>query len=158
MILRKPGITPGLRSPPVSGPTSLQVYRVQQAIVFELRSNNFSHLQKLCLCFHSQFHLGFLYDRVCCCRARALPANDTHSTIQEVPGAQMPSAFVHRLEFRNVCFAYTDCQVVLRDVSLTIPAGKTIALVGRSGSGSVSSRAARMPNCWQRGDYSTACT
>lgn len=40
------------------------VYRIQQAIVFELRATSFAHLQKLCLRFHSQFPSGFLYERV----------------------------------------------------------------------------------------------
>lgn len=40
------------------------------------------------------------------------------------------------LEFRNVTFSYPGREVpALRDINLTIPAGKTIALVGRSGSG-----------------------
>ena len=38
------------------------------------------------------------------------------------------------IEYRNVTFAYDD-KVVLNNVSLTIPKGKTIALVGQSGSG-----------------------
>lgn len=40
------------------------VYRIQQAIVFELRATSFAHLQRLCLRFHSQFPSGFLYERV----------------------------------------------------------------------------------------------
>ncbi|TKI07494.1 lipid A ABC transporter ATP-binding protein/permease MsbA [Martelella alba] len=40
------------------------------------------------------------------------------------------------IEFRHVTFAYPGCEdPALRDVSLTIPSGKTVALVGRSGSG-----------------------
>src|SRR5690606_29036137 len=38
------------------------------------------------------------------------------------------------LEFENVTFAYGD-EPVLRDVSLKIPAGKTVAFVGSSGAG-----------------------
>ena len=40
------------------------VYRVQQAVVFDLRVQSFSHLQRLCLRFHSRFPSGFLYERV----------------------------------------------------------------------------------------------
>jgi len=40
------------------------VYRVQQAIVFELRATSFAHLQSLCLRFHSQFSSGYIYERV----------------------------------------------------------------------------------------------
>lgn len=40
------------------------------------------------------------------------------------------------VEFRNVTFAYSGREIpALRDVNLIIPAGKTVALVGRSGSG-----------------------
>jgi len=40
------------------------------------------------------------------------------------------------VEFRNVTFSYPGREIpALRDVNLTIPAGKTVALVGRSGSG-----------------------
>ncbi len=54
--------------------------------------------------------------------------------------------FEHQIEFRNVSFAYTDhtetdengkpkLKYVLRHINLTIPKGKTIAIVGQSGSG-----------------------
>ena len=39
------------------------------------------------------------------------------------------------IEFRNVSFSYDGETKVLRDVSLDVPAGKTVAIVGRSGSG-----------------------
>ena len=50
------------------------------------------------------------------------------------------SSFEHQIEFRHVSFAYTDHQndelvYVLTDINLVIPKGKTIALVGQSGSG-----------------------
>ena len=50
------------------------------------------------------------------------------------------SNFEHQIEFRHVSFAYTDHQngelvYVLKDINLVIPKGKTIALVGQSGSG-----------------------
>ena len=48
--------------------------------------------------------------------------------------------FKHQIEFRHVSFAYTDHSsnelvYVLKDINLVIPKGKTIALVGQSGSG-----------------------
>lgn len=50
------------------------------------------------------------------------------------------SSFEHQLEFRHVSFAYTDRKsaelvYVLKDINLVIPKGKTVALVGQSGSG-----------------------
>lgn len=50
------------------------------------------------------------------------------------------SSFEHQIEFRNVSFAYTDHRnnelvYVLKNINLVIPKGKTVALVGQSGSG-----------------------
>ena len=55
-------------------------------------------------------------------------------TIPEAENAQAVSTLKNTVEYRNVTFAYED-KVVLNNVSLTIPKGKTIALVGQSGSG-----------------------
>ena len=44
------------------------------------------------------------------------------------------SSFEHEIEFRHVSFKY-DQQWVLRDINLVIPKGKTVAIVGQSGSG-----------------------
>ena len=49
-------------------------------------------------------------------------------------------SFEHQIEFRNVSFAYTDHRNnelvdVLKNINLVIPKGKTVALVGQSGSG-----------------------
>ena len=56
------------------------------------------------------------------------------NTINEVPNPKHIASFEHQIEFRNVSFRYAD-QWILKDVSLTIPKGKTIALVGQSGGG-----------------------
>jgi subfamily B ATP-binding cassette protein MsbA len=55
-------------------------------------------------------------------------------TIKETPNAKPVSTLKNSIEYRNVTFAY-DEKVVLNNVSLTIEKGKTIALVGQSGSG-----------------------
>ena len=44
-------------------------------------------------------------------------------------------SFEEVIEFRNVGFRYEDGKEVLKDINLTIPKGKMIALVGQSGSG-----------------------
>lgn len=56
------------------------------------------------------------------------------NTIKEAAHPQSINAFEHQIEFRNVSFRYGE-QWVLKDINLTIPRGKTIALVGQSGSG-----------------------
>ncbi|WP_372776836.1 ABC transporter ATP-binding protein [Mangrovibacterium sp.] len=55
-------------------------------------------------------------------------------TIQEKENAQSIKKFSSGIEYKNVTFAY-DGKVVLKNVSLVIPKGKTVALVGQSGSG-----------------------
>ena len=56
------------------------------------------------------------------------------NTIKEPRHPKRLPSFEHQIEFRNVSFKYGE-QWVLRDINLTIPKGKTIALVGQSGSG-----------------------
>ena len=56
------------------------------------------------------------------------------NTIKEVARPEHIASFEHQIELRNVSFKYGE-QWVLRDINLTIPKGKTIALVGQSGSG-----------------------
>ncbi|MBO6018123.1 MAG: ABC transporter ATP-binding protein [Prevotella sp.] len=56
------------------------------------------------------------------------------NTIMEVTQPQHIDSFEHQIEFRHVSFRYGE-QWVLKDINLTIPKGKTIALVGQSGSG-----------------------
>ena len=56
------------------------------------------------------------------------------NTIKEVSQPKHIASFEHQIEFRNVSFRYGE-QWVLKDINLTIPKGKTIALVGQSGSG-----------------------
>jgi subfamily B ATP-binding cassette protein MsbA len=54
--------------------------------------------------------------------------------IADKPDAIALKSFDDRIEFVNVSFRYTD-RPVLQNISLTIPKGKTIALVGPSGVG-----------------------
>lgn len=57
--------------------------------------------------------------------------------IKNSANAQPVSDFRSGIEFSHVSFAYTkgDSGYVLKDINLSIPKGKTIALVGQSGSG-----------------------
>lgn len=55
-------------------------------------------------------------------------------TIPEKENPTHIDAFEHQIEFRDVSFKYAE-KWVLRHVNLTIPKGKTIALVGQSGGG-----------------------
>ncbi len=65
---------------------------------------------------------------------RVLALIDTQAEIQNRPDAQELKQFNSSIELAHVSFKYGD-NVVLKDVNLTIPKGKTIALVGSSGGG-----------------------
>ncbi|SDZ98696.1 ATP-binding cassette, subfamily B, MsbA [Arachidicoccus rhizosphaerae] len=43
--------------------------------------------------------------------------------------------FKHQIEFKNVSFGYDAEHLILKNINLTIPKGKTVALVGSSGAG-----------------------
>ena len=67
--------------------------------------------------------------------ARFLEIMRTEPQLQDAPDAQ-PLAHVRgEIEIRDVSFSYEDDPEVLHDVSLTVPAGKTVAIVGPSGGG-----------------------
>lgn len=54
--------------------------------------------------------------------------------IKNIEGAKTIKSFESSIEYRNVSFKYQD-DYVLKNVNLTIEKGKTVALVGQSGSG-----------------------
>ena len=56
------------------------------------------------------------------------------NTIKEVTRPKRLPSFEHQIEFKNVSFRYGE-QWILKDINLTIPKGKAIAIVGQSGSG-----------------------
>jgi len=67
-------------------------------------------------------------------------AYDVFETIDEPPeqdpGTYSPDRVEGRIDFDQVCFRYRDqLDNVLEGISLNIPAGQSVALVGRSGSG-----------------------
>ena len=59
---------------------------------------------------------------------------NAENNIVENPSPRHIASFKHQIEFRNVSFRY-DKKWILRNINLTIPKGKTIALVGQSGGG-----------------------
>jgi subfamily B ATP-binding cassette protein MsbA len=65
---------------------------------------------------------------------RILKIIDTQPLIRDNPHAVTLPGFERAIEFRNVSFAYQD-EVVLQQINLVIPKGKTVALVGPSGGG-----------------------
>jgi subfamily B ATP-binding cassette protein MsbA len=65
---------------------------------------------------------------------RVLDLIDEKPLIVDAPNAVTITGFNDALEFKNVSFAYGE-KTVLNDISLTVPKGKNIALVGPSGGG-----------------------
>ncbi|WP_259068349.1 ABC transporter ATP-binding protein [Mucilaginibacter sp. X4EP1] len=65
---------------------------------------------------------------------RVLALIDQKPSIVDAPDAVPVKDFKESLELKNVSFAYED-KIVLADVNLTVPKGKTVALVGPSGGG-----------------------
>ena len=60
---------------------------------------------------------------------------DTQPSIQSKPDAKMLPEFKSSIEFKNVSFAYTTHEEVLKNISIKINKGEVIAIVGSSGSG-----------------------
>jgi len=62
---------------------------------------------------------------------------DSHNEVEDAPGASVLPTFGRRIEFRDVRFAYGggDGRVTLDGVSFSVPAGRMLAIVGRSGAG-----------------------
>ncbi len=65
---------------------------------------------------------------------RIMEILDTKIEVADAPNAIILKAFNHRVEFKDVCFGYSD-KLVLNNISFSIKKGKTVALVGPSGVG-----------------------
>jgi subfamily B ATP-binding cassette protein MsbA len=65
---------------------------------------------------------------------RVLEVLNTESTIQDVKDAKEKAQFTTGIALDNISFKYED-DLVLKNFSLNVPKGKTVALVGQSGSG-----------------------
>ena len=60
---------------------------------------------------------------------------DVTPDVQDVPGAKPLQVTAGEIEFDNVCFHYDPARKILKNVSFTVPAGSTTAIVGPSGAG-----------------------
>ena len=65
---------------------------------------------------------------------RIMTVLNTENDIKDIPNAIIKEDFIGKIEFKNVSFKYKK-QYVLKNFSLTINKGETVALVGQSGSG-----------------------
>ncbi|MCL4124804.1 UNVERIFIED_CONTAM: hypothetical protein GTU68_046627 [Idotea baltica] len=65
---------------------------------------------------------------------RIMQVLNTENSIKDKPDALVKTNFENEIEFKNISFKYKN-DYVLKDFSLTIKKGETVALVGQSGSG-----------------------
>ena len=65
---------------------------------------------------------------------RILAILETEDPLQDSQNAIHKEDFTSEIEFKNVSFKYED-DYVLKDFSLKVPKGTSVALVGQSGSG-----------------------
>lgn len=90
-------------------------------------------------CYEPVKHLGMVANQCQILVVGIKGINDIIEAEDETPEPAEPVALSHpvagEVEFENVSFAYTDEQLVLRDISVRVPAGQVVALVGPSGSG-----------------------
>ncbi len=65
---------------------------------------------------------------------------DTHTEVTEKPGAPPLEPLTKQIEFRDVTFQYEDAhgRSTLHNVTFSVRAGQTVAIVGRSGAGKTS--------------------
>src|SRR5260370_26010169 len=60
---------------------------------------------------------------------------DVNAEVKDAPGAPPLQVSTGEVRFEHVDFHYEPNRQILFDVSFTIPAGRTVAVVGPSGSG-----------------------
>ena len=98
-------------------------------ITFTLYISTFTSPIKRLASFAEQYMIGMAGF------TRFLEIMDTKPAIEDKPNALSLKDVKGDIDFSHVSFAYDEGQNVLQDVNLTIPAGKTLALVGPSGGG-----------------------
>jgi ABC-type multidrug transport system fused ATPase/permease subunit len=79
--------------------------------------------------FWSQFQLGLAAGE------RVFALLDADAKVQQTGKNLQPDHFKGEIEFKHMNFEYKEDEPVLRNFSLTIGAGETLALVGHTGSG-----------------------
>ncbi len=76
-----------------------------------------------------------LYERAMASSRRILDLIETPVRIRDNAEGVVPAAVAGRIDFDAVTFAYPSGGTVIEDLSLTIGAGQTVAIVGQTGSG-----------------------
>lgn len=76
-----------------------------------------------------------LYERAMASTRRILKLIETPSDVRNTGSKILAKPVNGQIEFDHVSFNYTQSNAGVKDISLMVPAGKTIALVGATGSG-----------------------
>jgi ATP-binding cassette, subfamily B, heavy metal transporter len=82
--------------------------------------------------------LGFIYREIKHSLAdmeRMFKLMDEHAEVKDAPDAVVLQTQAAEIRFENVDFAYEASRPILHGVDFTVPAGKTVAVVGSSGAG-----------------------
>jgi len=103
--------------------------KITDLAIYVLYINIFINPIDVLINFTEQFQKGYAGFK------RFLEVIETQPDIVDNVGAEPLTNVLGEIEYKNVSFRYNDDYSVLDKVSLTIKAGKTIALVGPSGGG-----------------------
>jgi len=111
---------------------------VPMAVRGEITAGDFTafilYLQRMIWYLIALGYVVNLYQRGTASLKRFNVILETEPTIKDEPNAKEQPKIKGKIEFRNLTFAYNG-KPVLSDVNLTIDAGKTVAFVGKTGSG-----------------------
>ena len=66
---------------------------------------------------------------------RLFEVKDAKPDVMEAENPILPEECKGKVEFRNVSFSYVENRKVIDDVSFSVPAGKTLGIVGQTGAG-----------------------
>jgi ATP-binding cassette, subfamily B, bacterial len=108
---------------------SLGSLKITDLAIYILYINIFINPIDVLINFTEQFQKGYAGFK------RFIEVLETQPEILDKEGAESLHDVLGNIEFRDVSFRYNDDYNVLNNVSLSIKAGKTIALVGPSGGG-----------------------
>ena len=111
---------------------------VPMAVNGEITAGNFTsfilYLQRMIWYLIALGYVVNLYQRGTASLKRFNSILETEPTIKDLPGVSQQPPIKGEIEFKDLTFAYNG-KPVLHDIDLKIEQGKTIALVGKTGSG-----------------------
>ncbi len=76
-----------------------------------------------------------LYERAMASTRRILKLIETPSDVRDTGQQSLPQPISGAIEFDSLSFSYNQSEAGVQDITLSVPAGQTVALVGATGSG-----------------------